>query len=179
MEFSERTGFTGMRCPKARFSNQFWSASSELAFCEQFIGQLRLLEQTKRSVIPARCAARGIRSSSKNFSVSSAVRWCLRRLERSHRRFLRRGLSGGTLYGARDEIFYTIQPPLAPHELMPSQPVITTARECSPALLQRVSQNSYAVIIREVSRTRSLPLIPGREVRHVRRSRSQPTLKST
>ena len=49
MEFSEQTRFTGMRCPKARFSrsalgNQLWAASSELAFCEQFIGQLRLLE---------------------------------------------------------------------------------------------------------------------------------------
>src|SRR5581483_2082944 len=40
-------------------------------------------------------------------------------LERSRRRFLRRGLSGGTLYGARSEIFYTIQPPSEPHELMP------------------------------------------------------------
>jgi hypothetical protein len=49
MEFSEQTGFTGIRYPKARFSrsapgDQFWAASSELAFCEQFIGQLRLLE---------------------------------------------------------------------------------------------------------------------------------------
>jgi hypothetical protein len=49
MEFSEQTRFTGMRCPKSRFSpsalgDQLWSASSELAFCEQFIGQLRLLE---------------------------------------------------------------------------------------------------------------------------------------
>src|SRR4029450_4365340 len=55
MEFSEQTRFTGMRCPKARFSrsalgNQLRAASSELAFCEQFIGQLRLLEhdQTMR-----------------------------------------------------------------------------------------------------------------------------------
>ena len=71
---------------------------------------------------------------------------------------------------------YSTRLSLAPHELMPAQPVITTARECSLALRQRGSQDSYAVIIREVSRTRSLSLIP---VRHVRRSRSQPTLKST
>ena len=49
VEFSKLTGLAGMRCPKARFSrsapgDQFWAASSELAFCEQFIGQLRLLE---------------------------------------------------------------------------------------------------------------------------------------
>jgi len=34
--------------------------------------------------------------------------------------FCRRGLSGGTRYSARREIFYPIQSPLAPHELMPS-----------------------------------------------------------
>jgi hypothetical protein len=38
-----------MRCPTSRFSrsalgDQLWAASSELAFCEQFIGQLRVLE---------------------------------------------------------------------------------------------------------------------------------------
>jgi hypothetical protein len=58
-------------------------------------------------------------------------------LERSHRRFLRRGLSGGTRYGARGEIFYTIQPPSEPHELMPSQPALTTVRECSSPPRQR------------------------------------------
>jgi hypothetical protein len=78
MKLSEQTRFTGMRCQRRDSPDQLWSASSELAFCEQSIGQLRLLEQTKRSVIPAIFAARGIRSSSKNFSVSSAARWCLR-----------------------------------------------------------------------------------------------------
>jgi hypothetical protein len=43
-------------------------------------------------------------------------------------------------------MFCTTQSPLAPHELMPSEPVITTARGCSGAL----RQNSYAVIIREI-----------------------------
>ena len=61
--------------PKARFSrsavgDQLWAASSELTFCEQLT--------TKRCVIWATFAARGIRTSSKNFSVSSALRRCLR-----------------------------------------------------------------------------------------------------
>jgi len=60
------------RCVAQRrdFPDQLWAASSELAFC----GQLT----TKRCVIRATFAARGICSSSKNFSVSSSVRRCLR-----------------------------------------------------------------------------------------------------
>jgi hypothetical protein len=50
--------------------DQLCAASSELAFCEQLT--------TKRCVIWATFASRGIRSSSKNFSVSSALRRCLR-----------------------------------------------------------------------------------------------------
>jgi hypothetical protein len=58
--------------------DQFWVASSELAFCEQFIGQLRLLEhdQTIRDSGDV-CGARDTQSN-KNFSVSSSVRRWLR-----------------------------------------------------------------------------------------------------
>ncbi|HEY6230357.1 MAG TPA: hypothetical protein VIW64_03750 [Pyrinomonadaceae bacterium] len=44
MEFREQTGFTGMYCPKSRFSRSALGREFELAFCEQFIGQLRVLE---------------------------------------------------------------------------------------------------------------------------------------
>src|SRR4029450_6385249 len=143
MEFSEQTRFTGMRCPKARFSrsalgNQLWAASSALAFCEQFIGQLRLLEhdQTMRDSGDV-CGARNTQFDQEFLGLFrremvSAYDWRDRIGDFCVADYL---VEHYTVHVG--EIFYTIQPPLTPHELMPSQAALTTARECSPPQRQR------------------------------------------
>jgi hypothetical protein len=67
---ANKPGSQGCVAQRRDSSDQLWAGSSELAFCEQLT--------TKRCVIPATFAARGMRSSTKNLSVSSSVRRCLR-----------------------------------------------------------------------------------------------------
>jgi hypothetical protein len=133
MEFSEQTGFTGIRYPKARFSrsapgDQFWAASSELAFCEQFIGQLRLLEhdQTIRDSGDV-CGARNTQFEQEFLGLfraetMSAYDW----RDRIGDFCVADSLAEfDTVHVMRYSTRFSLH--FAPHDLMPSQPVITTA----------------------------------------------------
>ena len=149
MEFSEQTGSQGCVAQRRDSPGQLWAASSELAFCEQFIGQLRLLEhdQTIRDSGDV-CGARNTQFEQEFLGLflgetMSAYDWRDRVGDFCVADYLAEHY---TVHVVRYSTRFTLHL----RRTSSSPPMITRAREGSPPPRQRVSQNSYAVIIREI-----------------------------